>query len=146
MNFFFKVKLPFLQWNLKIVMNYLHFLSAKQSCTAQWGQWGHTFQVLRKSLMCTDFLLLKVKSLHLHLDCRAGVLFSSSHMPQPSSSAWEGSATQVPPSLLCSSPGKSEQGKQWTPGILPGTGTACGQQISQTSWDRCNREWMNPAL
>lgn len=98
MNFFFKVKLPFLQWNLKIAMNYLHFLSAKQSCTAQWGQQGHIFQVLRRSLMCTDFLLLKIKTLPLHLDCRAGVLFSSSHKPQPPSSAWEGSAAQVPPS------------------------------------------------
>lgn len=67
-------------------MNYLHFLSAKQSCTAQWGQWGHVFQALR-SLMCTDFLLLKMKTLHLHLDCRAGVLFSPSHTPQPPSSA-----------------------------------------------------------
>lgn len=57
-----------------------------------------------------------------------------------------GECNTGPSQLLCSSPGKSGQGKQGTPGILPGTGTACGQQISHISWDRCNREWMNPPL
>lgn len=62
------------------------------------GSVGSYFPGSKKQLDVHRFSAVKVKTLHLHLDCRAGVLLSSSHMPQPSSSAWEGSATQVPPS------------------------------------------------
>lgn len=75
-----------------------HFLSAKQSYTAQRGQCGHILQAVRGSLLCIDFLLSKMKTLPLYLDCRAGALCSSPHTPEPPSSAQQGSAPQVLPS------------------------------------------------
>lgn len=79
-------------------MNSFHFLSAKQSYTAQQGQCGHIFQAVKGSVVCIDFLPSKMKNSPLHLDCRAGALCSSPHTPQPPSSARHGSAPQLLPS------------------------------------------------
>lgn len=126
-------------------MNSFHFLSAKQSYTAQRGQRGRVLQAVRGSLLHIDFLPSKMKTLPLHLDCRVGALRSSRCTPPASQHCTPGECTTAPSQLLRSSPGRSGHGKQCTPGILPDMGIACGQCISHIPWDRHNRESAHPA-